>query len=71
MSRADMFINPRREAWMTPALEGKLKTLAQEGRISCSQVQKFAQDNGIELHRMKSFVDVAGVKVVACQLGCF
>ena len=56
---------------MTPELEGKLKSLAKEDKISCYQSQKFAEDNNIQMNKMKAFLDVAGLKVQNCQLGCF
>jgi hypothetical protein len=66
-----MFVNPKREDWMTPELEAKLKSLAKDGHISCYQSQKFAEDNKIQMNKMKAFLDVAGLKVIGCQLGCF
>ncbi|MCX5894376.1 MAG: hypothetical protein NTZ51_00885 [Proteobacteria bacterium] len=72
MTRADMFVNPKREDWMTPELEAKLKSAAdKDGKISCYQAQKFAQDNNIQMNKMKAFLDVAHLKVQNCQLGCF
>lgn len=71
MTRANMFVNPVREDWMTEELEKKLKSKADNGYISCAKTQAFARENGIEMNRMKAFVDVAGIKVVSCQLGCF
>jgi hypothetical protein len=66
-----MFVNPKREDWMTPELETKLKSLATDGKISCYQSQKFAEDNNIQMNKMKAFLDVTGLKVQNCQLGCF
>jgi hypothetical protein len=71
VTRADMFVNPKREDWMTPELEVKLKSLAKDDKISCYQSQKFAEDNNIQMNKMKAFLDVAGLKVQNCQLGCF
>jgi len=71
MSRADMFVNPVREDWMTDELIAKIKAAAKEDRITCAAAQQFARDNGIVMNKMKAFVDVAGLKVQNCQLGCF
>lgn len=71
MSRADMFVNPVREDWMTDELIAKIKNAAKDGMISCAAAQQFARDNGIVMNKMKSFVDVVGLKVHNCQLGCF
>jgi len=45
--------------------------VAREGKITCAAAQQFARDNGIVMNRMKAFVDVVGLKVQSCQLGCF
>jgi len=71
VSRADMFVNPKREDWMTPELEAKIKDLAKEGKISCYQAQKFAEEHKVQMNKMKAFLDVVGLKVQNCQLGCF
>jgi hypothetical protein len=71
MSRADMFVNPAREAWMTDELIAKIKAAAKEGKVPCAAAQQFARDNGIALKTMKAFLNVAGLKVQDCQLGCF
>jgi len=71
MTRADMFVNPVREDWMTDALIEKIKAVAKDGKITCAAAQQFARDNDISMNRIKAFVDVAGLKVHNCQLGCF
>ncbi len=71
MTRGNMFENTKREDWMTPELEAKLKEIAKEGKISCAQAQQFAGDNSIPINKMRSFMDVLGFKVKNCQLGCF
>ena len=71
MSRADMFVNPTREDWMTDELIEKIKGVSQEGKITCAETQQFARENSISMNKMKSFVDVVGLKVQSCQLGCF
>ncbi len=71
MSRADMFVNPTREDWMTDELIQKLKAVSIDGKITCAAAQQFARDNGIRMNKMKAFVDVVTLKVQSCQLGCF
>ncbi len=61
---------PPREPWMTAELEAKLREKAVGGIITCTQVQEFAQENNIEITRMKPFVDIAGLKVKDCQKLC-
>lgn len=71
MSRADMFQNTQREAWMTPELEAKIRAIATDNKITCAQAQQFARENGIAMNKMKAFLDVLKLKVYNCQLGCF
>lgn len=71
MSRADMFVNPAREDWMTEELIQKLKAVSKDGKITCAAAQQFARDNGITMNKMKAFVDFVTLKVQSCQLGCF
>ena len=71
MTRENMFVDAKREDWMTPELEEGLKELAKDGKIHCAQAQQFARDNSIPMNRMKSFLDVLQLKVAGCQLGCF
>ena len=71
MSRADMFVNPTREDWMTDELIQKLKAVSKDGKITCAAAQQFARDNGITMNKMKVFVDFVTLKVQSCQLGCF
>jgi hypothetical protein len=71
MTRDTMFAEPVREDWMTDDLIEKIKAVAQGTKITCVAAQQFARDNGIALHKMKLFLDVLGLKVKNCQLGCF
>jgi len=71
MTRENMFVNPLREDWMTDTLIEKIKGVSQDGKITCAAAQQFARDNGIVMNKMKSFMDVVGLKVQNCQLGCF
>ena len=71
MTRENMFLDARREDWMTPELEEKLKSLSKEGRVNCAQAQQFARDHNIAMAQMKAFLDVLQLKVSNCQLGCF
>ncbi len=59
-----------REPWMTEGLESKLKDLATEGILTCTQIQEFAKNNNIEVTKMKPFVDLIGLDVADCQKFC-
>jgi len=60
-----------KEPWMTEELTDALKMLAREGKISCSQAHRFAQEESIELHKMRILLDACGIRLKECQLGCF
>ena len=60
----------QREAWMTQELEDKIKQIAQNKNLSCTEIQQFAKENGLEITRMKSFLDAIGLKPVNCQGLC-
>jgi len=60
-----------KEHWMTEEMQDKLKQFTPDGKISCAQAQRFAQDQSIELKKMKLLLDACGIKLKECQLGCF
>lgn len=60
-----------KEPWMTEELQNKLKQLFPDGRIACAQAHRFAQDQSIELKKMKTLMDACGIKLKECQLGLF
>ena len=60
-----------KEPWMTKALQDKLKQFTPDGKISCAQAHLFAQEQSIELKKMKLLLDACGIKLKECQLGCF
>lgn len=59
-----------RQAWMTEALEAELKQIAEDGRLSCEQIQAFAAKHAIEITLMKPFVDLIGLEVSNCRGLC-
>lgn len=40
-------------------------------RISCAEARELAAELQIELSRMGALCDQAGIKISACELGCF
>lgn len=40
-------------------------------RISCAEARELAKELQIELSRMGSLCDLAGIRISACELGCF
>ena len=60
-----------KEPWMTEELLDKVRKLVSNGKLSCAQAHRFAQDHSIELKKMKLLLDACGIKLKECQLGCF
>ncbi len=60
----------QREEWMTKELEQKLIDISKENSLTCTEIQKFASENGIDISKMKSFLDAVGISPVNCQGVC-
>ena len=60
-----------KEPWMTEELTGALKMLACDGKISCEKAHRFAHEQAIQLEKMRLLLDACGIRLKACQLGCF
>ncbi len=43
-----------REEWMTKELEQKLISIAKDNSLSCTEIQQFAQENCLDISKMKS-----------------
>jgi len=71
MTRENMFVDARREDWMTAELVEKLKGISKDGKINCAQAQQFARENNVPMNKMKPFLDAVKLKVGNCQIGCF
>ena len=56
----------QRQVWMTQELEAELKLIAENGAVTCEQVQAFAAKHTIEITNMKPFVDCIGLQVSGC-----
>jgi len=52
-------------------LIAKLLELYPGKKISCTQARKFAEDYNVQLVEMGDLCDEAGLKIYACELGCF
>ena len=59
-----------REAWMTNELEQKLRDISKDNSLTCTEIQKFAAENDIDITKMKSFLDAIGITPVNCQGAC-
>ena len=52
-------------------LKEKLKALSKNGKISCSQVLRTAQEEDISPRMLGELLNEMKIKIAACQLGCF
>jgi len=52
-------------------LTGKIKTQAKDGKISCKQAQKLADEEGVSYKDMGILLNDLKIKITSCQLGCF
>ena len=62
--------NAKREPWMSTQLEAELKAIAEDGAVSCAQIQEFVAKHSLDITKMKTFVDIIGLKVTGCQKLC-
>jgi hypothetical protein len=60
----------QREEWMTKELEQKLIDISQDNSLTCTEIQKFASENDIDITKMKSFLDAIGISPANCQGLC-
>lgn len=49
----------------------KLQEMYPDGKIRCSEARETAAKLNIPLGDMGEFCDLAGIKISACELGCF
>jgi len=49
----------------------KVKELSKEGRLSCTDARKLAMEHEIPLNKMADLCNETGIKINACELGCF
>ena len=56
---------------MNEKLEASLKELAVDGKVSCQDARKLAEELGIDYSAVGEACDELKLKVQSCQLGCF
>jgi hypothetical protein len=49
----------------------KIKELARDGRINCADARQLAEEYKLEYRQVGKACDEAGIKINACELGCF
>ena len=52
-------------------LTEKVNALSKDGKISCKQALKLAEEEGISSRDLGNVLNEIKVKVATCQLGCF
>ncbi|HUJ88940.1 MAG TPA: hypothetical protein VLX12_01995 [Syntrophorhabdales bacterium] len=52
-------------------LTEKVKALSKDGKLSCKQALKLAEEEGISSRELGNLLNELKVKVMGCQLGCF
>ena len=53
------------------AIIEEVKTHAKDGKISCKEAQKVADEAGIAYKDMGTLLNELKIKIAVCQLGCF
>lgn len=53
------------------AILEKVKIRVQDGKISCQEARRLAEDEGITYKDMGDLLNEYEIKIKACQLGCF
>ena len=53
------------------ALTEKVKALSKNGKISCKQALKLAEEEGTSSRDIGTLLNELKIKVASCQLGCF
>ncbi|MDD3653903.1 MAG: hypothetical protein PHO01_06940 [Desulfotomaculaceae bacterium] len=55
----------------TPELLEAVKKVSKDGRISCHEARKLANELNIPKKNVKLAADELKIKIYACELGCF
>lgn len=63
--------DPRWVEQVTPEITEAILAKAVDNRITCPVLRKFAEDTGVPYKVAGTAADLAGVRVVNCDLGCF
>jgi len=56
---------------VTEALRKTLTERAHDGRLSCQEARRIAEDAGLDYSEVGAACNELGIKIHACQLGCF
>lgn len=53
------------------AITQKIKCLAKDGQLTCAEAIKLANTEAVPPICIGRAANAAGIKIIACQLGCF
>jgi LAO/AO transport system kinase len=56
---------------MSDEIRQKLKQVSKEGKITCAQAEKIAEENGLSRLQVGKIINELELKITSCQLGCF
>ncbi|MRS12871.1 MAG: hypothetical protein EG823_07340 [Actinobacteria bacterium] len=65
------FADPRWAGQVTDEMMEAIRAKADNGKITCPVLRKFAEDSGVPYKVAGAAADAAGVRVHNCDLGCF
>jgi len=49
----------------------KLKEVSREGKVTCAQAEKIAEESGLSRLQVGKLINELDLKITSCQLGCF
>ncbi len=64
-------VDPRWADQVTPEMMAAIQEKAEDGRVTCAVLRRFAEDQGVAYKVAGAAADAAGVRVKNCDLGCF
>jgi len=64
-------VDPKWAAQVTDEMKAAILAKANDGKVTCPVLRKFAEDQGVTYKVAGAAADMAGVKVGNCDLGCF
>lgn len=52
-------------------LLAKVEGASRDGKISCTVARRLAEEMGVPVRQVGEVADELGIKIYACELGCF
>jgi len=54
-----------------PEVIGRVKEVASQGNLTCQEAWQIANELQVPFLEVGRAADASGIKIIACQLGCF